>query len=97
VGLSKQAGSDLAAFEARCRDWPLVRECHMLNGEVDFLLRCVAPDLGAFQSFLTEKLLSAPGVSSVKTSLVIRVSKVASGVPFDGDAEVADILAGDPV
>eukprot|EP00602_Paraphysomonas_sp_CaronLab_P010142 CAMPEP_0185030346 /NCGR_PEP_ID=MMETSP1103-20130426/17263_1 /TAXON_ID=36769 /ORGANISM="Paraphysomonas bandaiensis, Strain Caron Lab Isolate" /LENGTH=110 /DNA_ID=CAMNT_0027565431 /DNA_START=9 /DNA_END=337 /DNA_ORIENTATION=+ len=37
VGLISQAEADLSAFESRCRAWPLVRECHMLNGEVDFL------------------------------------------------------------
>ena len=39
VGLASQAEVDLSAFENRCRAWPLVRECHMLNGEVDFILR----------------------------------------------------------
>ena len=47
----------------------------MLNGEVDFMLKCVAPDLSTFQSFLTEELLCAENVGSVKTSLVIRGSK----------------------
>jgi DNA-binding Lrp family transcriptional regulator len=83
VGLNSQAEADLSAFEARCRDWPLVRECHMLNGEIDFILKCVAPDLSTFQSFLTEQLTSAPNVASVKTSLVIRGSKDDPGVPFD--------------
>ncbi|SEN81108.1 transcriptional regulator, AsnC family [Palleronia salina] len=83
VGLQSQAEADLSAFEARCRDWPLVRECHMLNGEVDFILKCVAPDLSTFQAFLTSQLTSAPNVGSVKTSLVIRVAKDAPGVPFD--------------
>ena len=83
VGLQSQAESDLSAFEARCRDWPLVRECHMLNGEVDFILKCVAPDLSTFQRFLTEELTSADNVASVKTSLVIRGSKDEPGVPFD--------------
>ncbi len=83
VGLQKQAESDLAAFEDRCRHWPLVRECHMLNGEVDFILKCVAPDLRSFQSFLTEQLTAAPNVASVKTSLVIRDAKDEPGVPFD--------------
>jgi DNA-binding Lrp family transcriptional regulator len=46
--LQGQAEADLSAFEARCRAWPLVRECHMLNGEVDFILKCVAPDLLTF-------------------------------------------------
>jgi DNA-binding Lrp family transcriptional regulator len=83
VGLRSQAEADLSAFEARCRDWPLVRECHMLNGEVDFVLKCVAPDLSSFQSFLTGELTAADNVASVKTSLVIRTAKDEAGVPFE--------------
>ena len=83
VGLQSQAEIDLRAFEDRCRAWPLVRECHMLNGEVDFILKCVAPDLSTFQSFLTGELLTAENVGSVKTSLVIRGAKDEPGVPFD--------------
>lgn len=83
VGLVKQAEADLSAFEAKCKGWPLVRECHMLNGEVDFILKCVAPDLRSFQTFLTEHLTAAPNVASVKTSLVIRGAKDEPGVPFE--------------
>lgn len=83
VGLVSQAEADLSAFEDLCNAWPLVRECHMLNGEVDFILKCIAPDLRSFQRFLTEELTSAENVASVKTSLVIRVAKDAPGVPFD--------------
>ncbi|MEL6312634.1 MAG: Lrp/AsnC family transcriptional regulator [Pseudomonadota bacterium] len=83
VGLQSQAEVDLSAFEAKCARWPLVRECHMLNGEVDFILKCVAPDLSTFQRFLTEELTAAHNVISVKTSLVIRGAKDEPGVPFD--------------
>ena len=83
VGLASQAETDLSAFEAKCKSWPLVRECHMLNGEVDFILKCVAPDLSSFQTFLTGELLTTPNVASVKTSLVIRCEKDEPGVPFD--------------
>jgi DNA-binding Lrp family transcriptional regulator len=83
VRLHSQAESDLATFEDRCRAWPLVRECHMLNGEIDFILKCVAPDLSSFQGFLTGNLLKAENVASVKTSLVIRCAKDQPGVPFD--------------
>ena len=82
VGLASQAEAVLKAFERQCQDWPLVRECHMLNGEVDFLLKCVAPDLSTFQSFLTEELTAAENVASVRTSLVIRASKEKPGLSF---------------
>jgi DNA-binding Lrp family transcriptional regulator len=83
VGLNSQAEADLSAFEEKCRQWPLVRECHMLNGEIDFILKCVSPDLSTFQSFLTEELTAADNVASVKTSLVIRKAKDEPGIPFD--------------
>ncbi len=82
VALNRQAEVDLSAFEEKCRNWPLVRECHMLNGEIDFILKCVAPDLTSFQMFLTNELTAADNVASVKTSLVIRGAKDAPGVPF---------------
>ncbi len=83
VSLQSQAEAALSRFEQQCRDWPLVRECHMLNGEIDFILKCAAPDLSTFQSFLTEQLTAAENVDHVKTSLVIRNAKDDPGVPFE--------------
>ena len=83
VGLHSQAEADLQAFEARVESWPEVRECHMLNGDIDFILKCVAPDLASFQDFLTQRLTPAPNVANVKTSLTIRQSKRLPGVPID--------------
>lgn len=82
VRLNSQAESDLSDFEACCETWPLVRECHMLNGDIDFILKCVAPDLSSFQTFLTNDLLKADHVANVKTSLVIRCAKDEPGIPF---------------
>ena len=82
VHLASQAESDLAAFEEFVRGQPLVRECWMLSGEIDFVLKCVAPDLKTFQGFV-EKLTSAPNVRNVKTSLVLRQSKDAAMVPME--------------
>ena len=81
VALRSQAESDLAAFEAHVATIPEVRECHMLNGEIDFILKIVATDLKSFQEILTTKLTTAPNVTSVKTSLTIRTSKQIPGIP----------------
>lgn len=83
VGLHSQAEADLRAFEALVGTWPLVRECHMLNGEIDFMLKIVARDLHEFQTFLTGHLTPAPNVASVKTSLTIRCSKKLPSVPLE--------------
>ena len=83
VSLRSQAEHDLAAFENHVAAIPEIRECHMLNGEIDFILKIVAHDLQAFQSFLTSHLTTAPNVTSVKTSLTIRTSKDEPGIPVD--------------
>lgn len=81
VGLHSQSEADLRAFENRVLAWPLVRECYMLSGEADFMLKCVAPDLTAFQDFIIVELTAAPNVASVKTTLVIRRAKFEPGIP----------------
>jgi len=82
VHLSSQADADLRAFEDFVRDEPLVRECWMLSGEVDFILKCVAPDMATFQDFVTH-LTAAPHVRNVRTSLVLHNSKYEAAVPLE--------------
>jgi DNA-binding Lrp family transcriptional regulator len=82
VHLSSQADADLRAFEAFVRKEPLVRECWMLSGEVDFILKCVAPDMATFQDFVTH-LTAAPHVRNVRTSLVLHNSKYEAAVPLE--------------
>ncbi|MGE5546735.1 MAG: Lrp/AsnC family transcriptional regulator [Solirubrobacterales bacterium] len=86
VGLNSQAEADLRAFEELVLAWPEVRECHMLAGETDFLLKIVAQDWDDYQRFLTTKLTAAPNISHVKSALAIRCSKLQPGVPIDVEA-----------
>ena len=81
VHLASQAEADLQAFDAFVRTQPLVRESWMLSGEIDFILKCVAPDLRTLQAFVVE-LTAAPHVRNVKTSLVLKNSKDAAMVPM---------------
>ena len=83
VSLKSQAEEDLRAFEDHVKGLPEIRECHMLNGEIDFILKIVSRDLQTFQEFLTSKLTPAPNVASVKTSLTIRTAKLIPGVPLE--------------
>ena len=83
VGLTSQAEADLQQFEDMVSSWTQVRECHMLMGETDFLLKIVAHDWDDFQKFRTSRLTPAPNVSHVKTALSIRSAKNMPGVPID--------------
>lgn len=82
VLLTSQADADLKAFESFVRSQPTVRECWMLSGDVDFILKCVAPTLAHFQDFVAH-LTAAPHVRNVRTSLVLQNSKNEPSVPLD--------------
>ena len=80
--LSKLSEADLKAFADLSRGWTVVRQAWMVSGESDFMLHCVARDLGSFQSFVIEKLTSAPNVDTVRTALTIRPVKEEGLVPI---------------
>jgi DNA-binding Lrp family transcriptional regulator len=75
IGLHHQSEAELKAFAEKTRKWPIVRRAWMVSGDSDFLLHCVASDLGTFQSFVIEELTSAPNVDTVRTALTIRQVK----------------------
>ena len=81
VGLKSQSETELKAFEALIAQWPLVREAYAISGEADFILRCMGSDLAELQDFIIKTLTAAPSVDSVKTTMIMRVSKYEPGVP----------------
>jgi DNA-binding Lrp family transcriptional regulator len=81
VGLESQKEGVLSAFEQMVGGWAEVRECHMIRGGGDFLLKLVARDT-AHENQLTQKLTGSPDVSRVQTLQTIRTSRSLAGVPF---------------
>jgi DNA-binding Lrp family transcriptional regulator len=81
VGLDSQKQSVLAAFETEVSSWAEVRECHMIRGGGDFLLRIVARDT-AHENELTARLTGQATVARVQTLQTIRTAKSEPGVPI---------------
>ncbi|MFQ6018315.1 MAG: Lrp/AsnC family transcriptional regulator [Kiloniellaceae bacterium] len=81
VGLDSQSEGVLIGFEKLIAGWPEVRECHMVRGPCDFLLKIVARNT-AHENELTTMLTSAPHVAKVQTIPAIRTSKFRPGVPI---------------
>lgn len=82
VGLESQKQAVLEAFEQMVLEWPEVRECHMIRGGGDFMLRLVARDT-AHENALTARITGAPNVSKVMTLQTIRTAKDVTGVPVE--------------
>jgi DNA-binding Lrp family transcriptional regulator len=82
VQLEVQGKKELAAFEQRIKDWPIVRECWTLSGDIDFILKCVAPNLTAFQGFVSD-LTALQNVRNVRTALTLDLVKDDPLVPIE--------------
>ncbi|MSO76168.1 MAG: Lrp/AsnC family transcriptional regulator [Alphaproteobacteria bacterium] len=81
IGLDGQHADKLATFERLVADWPEVRECHMVRGGGDFVLKIIARNT-AHENDLTERLTAAANVARVTTFPVIHASKTLAGVPI---------------
>ena len=84
VQLAAQGQAELAAFGARVKDWPAVRECWTLSGDIDFILKGVAPSLSAFQGFVAD-LTALPNVRNVRTALTLDLVKDEPLVPMGSE------------
>ena len=82
VGLHSQAQDVLQGFENKMKAWPEIRECHMIRGGGDFLLKIVAKDKQQ-RDTITMEITEAAHVSTVTTFETIRTAKELSGIPID--------------
>lgn len=69
-------------FRASVQGWPEVVECAALTGEMDFLLRLVVQDMGAYSRFMMDTLLRHPAVQDCKTSFVMDRVKSTTALPI---------------
>ncbi len=86
VGLESQALDRLKAFETAVSLWEEVRECHMIRGGGDFLLRIIARDT-SHENELTQRLTSITDVLKVTSFPIIQTSKRLAGVPISLDQD----------
>ncbi|SRR5579883_3134955 len=80
IQLESQARGELAAFRRSIKEWVLVRECWELSGDIDFILKCVATDLKAFQTFVQD-ITALPNIRHIRTAVTLGVVKDEPIVP----------------
>ncbi len=82
VRLSAQTEDHLAAFEKAIADLPEIMECYVMSGASDYLLRVVAPDLGAYEEFLRTRLTRIPGVRGVESAFALKRVAYRTNLPI---------------
>ncbi|MFA6304081.1 MAG: Lrp/AsnC family transcriptional regulator [Legionella sp.] len=84
VGLNSHKPEIMSEFEETMRHLPEVIQCYLITGQsADYLIKIIAPDLEAYQSFLLGKLTGINGVSSVHSSFILRNVCDTTALPLD--------------
>jgi len=82
VKIEGHANERALAFERAVISMTDVLACHLISGEVDYLLEVVVPDLESYQQFLVGKLLNLPMVREVRSNIAIQTLKVGAPLPL---------------
>ena len=77
VKLDRTEAAVFDAFAAASRDAEAIEECHMIAGGFDYLLKTRHADMAAYRGFLTDTLLTLPGVRETHTFTVMEEVKTA--------------------
>ena len=82
VKLTAHGRSKVPEFAEKIRAFPEVQECHLVLGNIDFLLRIVVRDIEAYERFFFEKLSHLPEVQEVHSNIVLSEIKYTSELPI---------------
>ena len=82
ISLEKQVVNALRNFEKTIASYPEVMECYLMTGDSDYLLRVVATDLKALQSFIVDRLARLPNVANIRSSIALKQVKYKTALPI---------------
>jgi Lrp/AsnC family transcriptional regulator, leucine-responsive regulatory protein len=83
VSLVRHSEGAVEQFERLVGTRREIVECHAITGEADYVIKVVAADMKAYDAFLQQSLFTLPGVSSVRSNVVLREVKYETALPVD--------------
>jgi DNA-binding Lrp family transcriptional regulator len=82
VSLARHEQKNVDHFIQEVLQHPEVLECFATSGEADFHLRVVVEDIDAYNEFLDDFIFKLPGVSQVRSNIVLKEIKADTALPF---------------
>ena len=82
VKLTAHGRSKVPEFAETIRQFPEVQECHLVLGNIDFLLRIVARDIEEYEHFFFEKLSHLAEIQEVHSNIVLSEIKYTTELPI---------------
>ena len=81
ISLARHEQANVDQFVREVLRHPEVLECFATSGEADFHLRVVVEDIDAYNRFLDDFIFRLPGVSQVRSNIVLKEIKADTALP----------------
>ena len=82
VKLTAHGRSKVPEFAETIRQFPEVQECHLVLGNIDFLLRIIVRDIEEYERFFFEKLSHLAEIQEVHSNIVLSEIKYTTQLPI---------------
>ncbi|HEY8050495.1 MAG TPA: Lrp/AsnC family transcriptional regulator [Ramlibacter sp.] len=82
INLTRHNEDDVRRFEREVASCPQIVSCYATTGQADYVIKVLVPDIKAYESFLHEVLFKLPGVTHVRSSVVLKEIKSQTRLPF---------------
>ncbi|MCE3272324.1 MAG: Lrp/AsnC family transcriptional regulator [Ramlibacter sp.] len=87
VNLTRHNEDDVRRFERAVLEAPQIVSCHATTGQADYVLKVLVPDIKSYENFLHETAFKLPGVTHVRSSVVLKEVKAETRLPLEQDQE----------
>jgi DNA-binding Lrp family transcriptional regulator len=83
VNLTRHHEDDVRRFEQAVVDCPQIVGCWATTGQADYVVKVLVPDIHAYERFLHETAFKLPGVTHVRSSVVLKEVKAEGRLPIE--------------
>lgn len=82
ANLQQHGEDEVRRFEQAVAASPQIVHCVSTTGQADYLLTVLAPDIRHYERFLHDTLFRLPGITHVRSSIVLREVKAEGRLPI---------------
>jgi Lrp/AsnC family transcriptional regulator len=82
VRMARLTDEERKEFHRQIGEIPEIIECYAVFGDIDVLMKIVAPDVMWYQEFMFSVLMKLPGVQDVRSIMTLLEAKSTSAIPL---------------
>ncbi len=83
VKVERHSHTTAEAFTDAVLAIPDVVACHLVSGEIDFLLEVVVPDMATYERIVLQRLLALPAIRDIRSNFAMRTYKADAPLPIE--------------